>query len=137
MLPKQDLIWWYWLATIPFLMVGILGEKKGIVIVAILTIFQIFYFLLKERHVLAFPVQVRIGYLSWFGIGLLPYMEWMLWIQSAGTSLSVLINYCPMARFVALMPWNRKQSLTWHIIVRIMFSRPVKGSILQASYITN
>lgn len=134
MLPKQDLLWWYWLATIPFLMVGILGEEQGLRVVAILTTLQIFYFLWREQSLSAFPVQVRIGYLGWFNLGLLPYMEWMLWIQLIGTSLSVLIDYCPMARLVAFAPWHRNQPLSGQLIIKTFFSKPVRGSILQAPH---
>ena len=134
MLPKQDLMWWYWLATIPFLTVGILGEQGGLIIVVALTSFQTLHFFLREKSLSAFPVQVRIGYLSWFSIGLLPYMQWMLWIQLACTCLSVLIDYCAMARLMALTPWNRKQPLSWRLILKTIFSRPFKGSILQATH---
>ena len=135
MLPKQDLMWWYWLATIPFLTVGILGEQNGLIIVAALTSFQILHFFLREKSMSAFPVQVRIAYLCWFSIGLLPYMQWMLWIQLAGTSLSVLINYCAMARLTSLAPWNHHQPLSGRLILTTIFSRPIKGSILQTTHL--
>jgi len=137
MFPKHDLFWWYWLSTIPFLMVGLLGEQQGLKVVAILSCFQICHLFAREKSLFAFPVQVRIAYLAWFSMGLLPYMEWMLWIQLAGTSLSVLLDYCPMARLLALAPWNRRQSLSWRLIMNTIFSRPVKGSILNTPYITH
>lgn len=130
MLPKQDIAWWYWLATIPLLAVGNLGETNGYALAASLTILQIMHFSYRENSILAFPVQVRVAYLGWFLIGQLPYMQWMLWIQLIGTSLNVLINYCPMARLMALVPWNRRQPLTMELIVKVLFSAPVKGSIL-------
>ncbi|WP_455218728.1 hypothetical protein [Kaarinaea lacus] len=132
MFPKQDLVWWYWLATIPFLMAGILGETNGLIIVALLASLQICHFLWREKSLSAFPVQVRLGYLAWFSTGLFPYLEWMLWIQLAGTSLAVLFDYCPMARLLALAPWNRNQPLSARLLVKTIFSRPVRGSILQA-----
>ena len=137
MLPKQDIMWWYWLATIPFLTVGILGEQNGLIIVATLTSFQILHFFLREKSMSAFTVQVRIAYLCWFSIGLLPYMQWMLWIQLAGTSLSVLIDYCAMARLIALAPWNCHQPLSGHLILTTIFSRPTKGTILQAIHLAH
>lgn len=130
MLPKQDIAWWYWLATIPLLTAGNLGEPNGYVLAALLTVIQIAHFTYREASIRAFPVQVRIAYLAWFLLGQLPYMQWMLWIQLIGTSLSVLVNYCPMARLMALVPWNRRQPLTLELVVKVLFSPPVKGSIL-------
>jgi hypothetical protein len=63
-------------------------------------------------------------------------MEWMLWAQLIGTSISVLFDYCAMARMLALAPWNRIQPLNWHLVMRTFFSRPVSGSILEASVAT-
>lgn len=130
MLPKQDITWWYWLSTIPLLTVGNLGETNGYVLVALLTVIQIVHFIYREGSICAFPVQVRIAYLGWFLLGQVPYMQWMLWIQLIGTSLNVLVNYCPMARLMALVPWNRRQALTMRLVVKVLFSPPVKDSIL-------
>ncbi|MGD8560449.1 MAG: hypothetical protein PVF34_10080 [Gammaproteobacteria bacterium] len=130
MLPKQDIAWWYWLATIPLLTVGNLGETNGYVLAGLLTALQIVHFTYREHSIRAFPVQVRIAYLGWFLAGQLPYMQWMLWVQLIGTSLSVLVDYCPMARLMALVPWNRQHPLTMELVMKVFFSPPVKGSIL-------
>lgn len=132
-LPKQDLDWWYWLATIPFLTVGVMGETYGLLFVAIIIIVQIIHFYIQEKFQLSFPIQVRLGFLIWFTLGLLPYMHWMIWVQLAGTSISVLFDYCAMARLITLAPWNRTRPLTPWMIVKTFFSRPVKGSLLQAT----
>jgi hypothetical protein len=133
MLPKQDLAWWYWLATIPFLTIGILGETNGLLIVAMIIVAQTGHFLVIENLQFSFPVQVRIGFLIWFSLGLLPYSHWMLWIQLAGTCVSVLVDYCAMARLITLAPWNRTQPLSAKLIIKTFVSRPVKGSSLRSS----
>jgi len=132
-LPKQDLAWWYWLVTIPFLTVGVMGETYGLLIVAIIIVMQTGHFCLREKYQLSFPVQVRLGFLLWFFLGLLPYMQWMLWVQLVGTSISVLFDYCAMARLVTLAPWNRTQPLNPRMIIKTFLSSPVKGSFLQAT----
>ncbi|WP_455208742.1 hypothetical protein [Kaarinaea lacus] len=137
MLPKQDLAWWYWLATIPFLSIGIMGETNGLFIVALITLLQTGHFYIRETFKFSFPTQVRVGFLCWFCCGLLPYMEWMLWVQLMGTSLSVLFDYCAMARLMTLAPWNRTQPLNPRLVVRTFFSRPVRGSILNATGVTH
>lgn len=133
MLPKQDLAWWYWLATIPFLTIGILGETNGVLIAAIIIVAQTGHFLVVGNFQLGFPVQVRIGFLIWFSLGLLPNLQWMLWIQLAGTCVSVLVDYCAMARLMTLAPWNRTQPLSARLIVKTFISRPVSGSFLKSS----
>jgi len=133
MLPKQDLAWWCWLVTIPFLTIGILGETNGLLIAATVILLQTGYFLAMENFQLSFPVQVRIGFLIWFSLGLLPNMQWMLWIQLVGTCVSVLFDYCAMARLMTLAPWNRTQPLSARLIVKTFISRPVRGSFLKSS----
>ena len=137
MLPKQDLAWWYWLATIPFLSIGIMGETNGLFIVALITLLQTGHFYIRDACKFSFPFQVRFGFLCWFCCGLLPYMEWMLWVQLMGTSLSVLFDYCAMARLMTLAPWNRAQPLNLRLVVRTFISRPVRGSILNATGVTH
>ncbi|MCI0506978.1 MAG: hypothetical protein L0Z73_12835 [Gammaproteobacteria bacterium] len=136
MFPKQDLSWWYWLATIPFITVGILGETNGLLITAAITMIQLAHFYILENFRLSFPVQVRLGFLGWFCLAQLPYMEWMLWVQLMGTSISVHFDYCAMARMLALAPWNRTQPLNWRLVMRTFFSTPVRGSILETSTAT-
>jgi len=133
MLPKQDLAWWCWLVTIPFLTIGILGETNGLLIAATVILLQTGYFLAMENFQLSFPVQVRIGFLIWFSLGLLPNMQWMLWIQLVGTCVSVLFDYCAMARLMTLAPWNRTQPLSARLIVKTFISSPVRGSFLKSS----
>ena len=137
MLPKQDIIWWFWLLTIPFLTVGLLGEQQGFVIAIALTTVQIACFYWREKQLGAFVVQVRIAYLFCLIAGLLPYMEWIIWMQLAGTSMAVLMDYCLLARLVSLLPWNRKQKLTGQLILKTIFSKPVRGSILRTNILTN
>ena len=133
MLPKQDLALWYWLVTIPFLTIGILGETNGLLIAATVIVLQTGHFLAMKNFQLSFPVQVRIGFLIWFSLGLLPNMQWMLWIQLVGTCVSVLFDYCAMARLMTLAPWNRTQPLSARLIVKTFISRPVRGSLLKSS----
>lgn len=136
MLPKQDLAWWYWLSTIPFLTVGVMGETTGLIMVALLLTTQTVHYYVQANCHISFPVQVRLGFAIWFCLGLLPHMHWMLWVQLAGTSISVLIDYCAMARLVTLAPWNRTQRLSAKLVLKTFLSRPVRGSFLDVGGIT-
>jgi hypothetical protein len=37
---------------------------------------------------------------------------------------SVTLNYCPMARFVSLLPWNRVERLTLQLAARTLLASP-------------
>lgn len=128
-LRNKSLVWWYWLATDLLLVYGLLGGTWGFIPVIALACMQVMHFLLRERRVSAFPVQVRLAYLGLLLFGQWEYGYFMYFIQLAGTTAMVLINYCPLARFLSLMPWNRNQPLTWQLILLTFLTPPVKGSI--------
>lgn len=97
-----------------------------------LTLLQTLHYLLREGSPRAFPVQVRLGYLTWLLAGLWGPLAFFHWIQLAGTAAAVLVDYCPMARMVSLLPWNRRAPLTLALVLRTFLRPPVRGSILDA-----
>lgn len=133
----KDISWWYWFATVPMLIIGIAGITAGFYLAMGLTAFQVFHYLAKEKSIAAFPVQVRISYLLLLVTAQLPYMFWIYWVQIAGTSAMVLVGYCPLARILSLMPWNRTESFSLKLLFRTFFSRPVEGNILQGLPVTD
>lgn len=128
-LRNKSLAWWYWLATDLLLVYGLLGGTWGFLPVIVLAGVQVLHFLQRERHVSAFPVQVRLAYLGLLLFGQWEYGYFMYFIQLAGTTAMVLVNYCPLARFLSLMPWNCNQPLTWRLMLLTFLTPPVKGSI--------
>lgn len=126
---NKSLVWWYWLATDLLLVYGLLGGTWGYIPVIALAGVQAVHFLLRERRVSAFPVQVRLAYLGLLLFGQWEYGYFLYFIQLAGTSAMVLVNYCPLARFLSLLPWNRNQPLTWRLMLLTFLTPPVKGSI--------
>lgn len=126
---NKSLVWWYWLATDLLLVYGLLGGTWGFIPVIALAGVQAVHFLLRERRVSAFPVQVRLAYLGLLLFGQWEYGYFLYFIQLAGTSAMVLVNYCPLARFLSLLPWNRNQPLTWQLMLLTFLTPPVKGSI--------
>jgi hypothetical protein len=44
----------------------------------------------------------------------------------------VLVGYCPLARALSLLPWNRSQPLSAALVRRTFVSAPVRGSIVDA-----
>jgi hypothetical protein len=128
----REIAWWYWLVTGLLLGAALAGWPLGFAPPIALTLVHTLHLLGRERTLQAFPVQVRIGYLLWMLAGLWAPLGFFHWIQLAGTSAAVLIDYCPMARMVSLLPWNRRSPLTWRLVVRTFLQPPVRGSILGA-----
>ena len=132
MTPRKDRDWGYWLVTDVLLIGGVTGWPWGMIPVIGLTVVQVTHYLAREKRVAAFPVQVRLGYLLLLLLGLYPPLGFIHWIQVAGTTAVVTVGYCPLARILALMPWNRRQPLSLRIIWKTIVTPPVDGSILAA-----
>lgn len=126
----REMDWWYWLATDALLIGCLAGWRWGVVPVIGLTLVQALHYFGRERRIAAFPVQVRLGYLLLLVLGTWPYLGFIHWIQLAGTTAVVTVGYCPLARILALMPWNRNTPLTLALVWEIITLPPVAGSIL-------
>lgn len=131
MIEHRELSWWYWLVTVCFLTAGVAGWSMGFFVAIGVTIFQMIHYIIRERGITAFPVQVRVGYLLLLLIVLPEPLQLIYWIPTIGTWAQLIFGYCAMARIVSLMPWNRKEKLSLNLVWRKFFSVPVKGSILR------
>jgi len=131
MIEYKDIGWWYWLATVCLLTAGLAGWSDGFVYAIGLTVFQLIHFIIREKSLTAFPVQVRIGYLLLLLIALPEPLQWIFWIPTIGTWAQIIFGYCTMARLVSTLPWNRKEAFSLTFLSRTFLSRPVRGNILQ------
>lgn len=118
----HDLSWWYWFLTAGLLGAGLFGWPSGVFLAMVLCAVQIAHVIRLTRDVTAFPVQVRVAYLAMLNAGLWEPIQWIHWIQLAGTTARVLVGYCLLARMLSLAPWNRWQPLTFALIKRTFFS---------------
>lgn len=131
MLEYRALSWWYWLVTVVLLSAGVAGWSPGFLLAIGLTAFQLAHFIIRERSLTAFPVQVRLGYLLLLLIALPKPLQLIYWIPTIGTWAQILLGYCTMARLVSLLPWNRSEPFSFRLLKRTFFSAPVRGNILQ------
>jgi hypothetical protein len=127
----QSISWLYWAVTDVLLIAAVLGWQQGFVAVIGLNLVQVLHFLAREKRLSAFPVQVRFAYLGLLLAGQWGPLYFIYCIQIAGTTAMVLFDYCPLARFLSLMPWNRREALTLELVKLTVFSPPVRGNILQ------
>lgn len=131
MLEYRDVSWWYWLVTVGLLTAGVLGWTTGFLLAIGLTVFQLVHFIVRERSIATFPIQVRFAYLLLLLIALPDQLQVIYWIPTIGTWAQVLFGYCTMARMVSLLPWNRTEAFSLDVVKRTFFSAPVRGSFLQ------
>ena len=125
----NKLAWWYWLVADVLLMLALWVARDYFVAALAFNLFQLCHFILRQRSFTTFPVQVRAGYWLWLLAGLAPGLFWMHWIQLAGTSAMLLFGYCPLARMLSLLPWNRRQPFTLQFLLRTFLAPPTSGSI--------
>ena len=118
----HDLGWWYWFLTVGLLGAGLFGWPAGIYVAILLCGVQIGHVIWLARDLTAFPVQVRVAYLAMLIAGLWGPLQWIHWMQLAGTTARVLVGYCLLARTLSLAPWNRWQPLSFALIRRTFFS---------------
>jgi len=131
MIEYKDIGWWYWLVSACLLTLGVSGNPAGFILAIGLTVFQLIHFLIRERSIKSFPVQVRIGYLLLLLVALPKPLQLIYWIPTIGTWAQIIFGYCAMARYVSLLPWNRSEKFSLGLLNKTFFSRPVRGSVKQ------
>jgi hypothetical protein len=133
MIEYKDIGWWYWLVTAILLTFGVAGNPAGFYLAIGLTVFQLAHYIIRQRSINAFPVQVRFWYLMLLLLALPEPLRLIYWIPTIGTWAQIVFGYCTMARCVSLLPWNRSKKLSNDLVMKTFFSRPVRGNILQGS----
>jgi hypothetical protein len=122
-----DPSWWHWALTIPLLAAHLLSVPRAIETAIVLCAVMTLYYFIRLRSLHPFPVQVRVAYLGWLLIGLLPNMHWMFYIAFVGLIARVLFGYCLLGRLLNLAGFNRNDPLTFSLIFRVFLSRPDGG----------
>lgn len=131
MILYREVSWWYWAVTSVLLIVGLAGTFEAFYLAAGLSAVQVVHFRLREGSFAAFPVQVRVAYTALLLLALWEPMNLLFWVPAIGTPAQVLFGYCTLARCLALLPWNRRDPLTWRLAWRTFTAPPVRGNILQ------
>lgn len=127
---RKRIVWTYWFVTAILLTLWLAaGWTAAIDAVVALTAIQVAHFLFLEKRIEAFPVQVRIAYLLIAVAGYWWPLFFLHWIQFAGTWAFVTVGYCPLARMMMLLPWNREWDLGWRSIWVLITTPPADGSI--------
>jgi hypothetical protein len=128
---RFDLQWRYWAATAVLLTAGVLGWPVGVAAVIGLTLVQLVHFAWRDRHPGSLTMQVRWLYLAVLLLGLWPALPVLHVLAVVGVWVNVLFGYCPGARLLSLMPWNRRVPLSLKLVAWTFVSPPGAGSILE------
>ncbi len=119
--------WWVWLVTDALLIAGVGGWPAGFLGAIALSAAQSVYYLAKLRSLGSYTVQVRVAYTVLLIACLIPSLRFFYWVPLVGTLAMLVFGYCPMARFLSLMPWNRREGFSLGLLRRTFFSAPVIG----------
>jgi len=131
MIEYRELSWWYWLITVSLLTSGLVGYLPGFWLATGFTLFQLIHFVIADRSIRSFPVQVRFWYLVFLLICIPEPLQVLYWLPTIGTWAQIFTGYCMMARLVSLLPWNRSEPFSAALLKKTFFSPPVKGNIMQ------
>jgi hypothetical protein len=122
--------WWLWALLAALLIAGLLGYAAARYAAMAVAGLQAAAWLGRNRSLAHFPTQVRVAYAIWMAASLHPLLLPMLWIQAAGTTALILLGYCPLARLLLFLPFNRRVPLTLRRAARIVLHPPTNGSVL-------
>ena len=125
---RKVLVWILWFITWLGLVLGSFERGYFEYVVAFSAFHAVLFLMLFRFKVKPFPVQVRIAYFIWVAVGTyVPYMIFLMYITLVGLATNLFLGYCPLARMMNLMPWNRQEKLSLSLFRRVFFSAPVSG----------
>jgi len=130
---RRTLKWWYWLAAVLPLGGWLGGWTAGLPIACVAVGAQIAHFAARTGNPGAFSVQVPTAFLGVLVLGAWPPLAFLHWLMLGGTSITLLFDYCVLARTVSLAPWNRTEPLSWRLLRRTYLTPPVRGSFVERS----
>ena len=134
---RRSVKWVLWFVTWVALLVG-LFDRRGYDFVVLFSVAHAVLFLALFRfQLVAFPVQVRVAYVLWVVIGTyVPYGIVLMYITTVGLIGNLFLSYCPLARMLYLLPWNRDEAFSLGLVGRVFLSPPVKGRFRPSPNVT-
>lgn len=125
---RKRVVWSLWFVTWLGLLAGLWERTFWEYVVIFSAIHALLLLFLLGLHVSPFPVQVRLAYFAWVAIGTyLPFMEVLMYITVVGLAANLFLGYCPLARMLYLLPWNRAEPVSLDLLKRVFLSPPRAG----------
>jgi len=125
---RKPLIWTLWFITWAGLVGGLFDRVYFEYVVYFSAAHALLFLALFGFDIKPFPVQVRIAYFIWVAAGTyVPYLIILMYITLVGLATNLFLGYCPLARMMYLMPWNRDEKFSLDLVKRVFLSPPVAG----------
>ena len=125
---RKLLIWGLWFITWLGLIGGLFDRLYYEYVVIFSAFHAVLFLLISGLNVKPFPVQVRIAYFIWVAAGTyVPYLTVLMYITLVGLATNLFLGYCPLARMMSLMPWNRNEKFSLGLVGRVFLSPPMPG----------
>ncbi len=125
---RRKLVWILWFITWLGLIAGLFAPQFYKYVVFFSIIHALLFVLLENLILISFPVQVRLAYVAWVAIGTyIPYMTFLMIITTIGLTTNLCFGYCPLARMLYLLPFNRNEPFSLNLVKQVFLTPPVKG----------
>lgn len=108
----KSINWWFWFVTLILIAAALPGWIQGYYLVMEISFLQLFYFLIKEKSIMAFPTQIRLVYFAVSLFGFWPAARFYVYLLLlVGTFMVVFLGRCSIAAILKHMPWNRNREV--------------------------
>jgi len=125
---RKRLVWSLWFVTWIGLLAGLRRPVAYEYVVFFSAAHAVVVLSLLRFRIAAFSAQVRVAYFLWVAAGTyLPGMTILLYITMIGLATNLFLGYCPLARLVYLLPWNRSEAFSAGLAARVFLTPPVVG----------
>jgi hypothetical protein len=125
---RRHLLMTLWVVTWGALVLGYVDIVFWKLAIAITAAQALVVLSLVGFNPLVFPAQLRIAYVGWLVLGtFVPELRSMMYITTVGLGAMLACGYCPLARMLYLLPWNRRHPLSWRVALQTMIQPPVAG----------
>jgi hypothetical protein len=125
---RKLLIWGLWFITWLGLVGGLFEQLYFEYVVIFSAFHAVLFLVINAFNIKPFPVQVRIAYFIWVAAGTyVPHLTFLMYITLVGLAANLFLGYCPLARMMTLMPWNRNEKFSIGLVGRVFLSPPMPG----------
>ena len=125
---RKLLIWVLWFITWVGLVGGLFDRLYYEYVVIFSALHAVLFLFINSFDIKPFTVQVRIAYFIWVAAGTyVPYLTFLMVITLVGLATNLFLGYCPLARMMSLLPWNRNEKFSLGLVGRVFLSPPMPG----------
>lgn len=125
---RKQLIWGLWFVTWGLFLVGLWDRRFWAFATYFSGIHALFALAMLRFRFAAFPAQVRVAFFVLVAIGtFVPHMSTLIYMGMVGLTTNLFVSYCPLARALTLLPWNRDEAFSLGLLRRVFLSAPQPG----------